>query len=71
MAKFEYRTMVYDTHGMMGGKINEKDFQDKLNMFGENGWELVSSVATNQGNGYTRSIISIFKKKIRSEFKDG
>ncbi|HNY13539.1 MAG TPA: DUF4177 domain-containing protein [Oscillospiraceae bacterium] len=31
---------------------------------GEEGWELVSSTTTNQGEGYTRSMIFIFKRKL-------
>lgn len=65
MEKFEYRTFIYNTEGWMGGKVDNKDFEMELNKLGLDGWELVSSVSTNQGNGYTRSIVSIFKRKIR------
>ena len=64
MEKFEYFTLIYNTEGFMGGKVDINDFQNKLNKLGLEGWELVSSVSTNQGNGYTRSIVSIFKRTI-------
>ncbi|MGL5675969.1 MAG: DUF4177 domain-containing protein [Cellulosilyticaceae bacterium] len=64
MEKFEYYTYVYDTKGFMGGKIEGTDFQNELNRLGQVGWELVSSFTTNQGQGYTRSVVSIFKRKI-------
>ena len=67
MEKFEDFTLVYDTDGIMGGKVDANDFQNKLNKLGLEGWELVSSVSTNQGNGFTRSIVSIFKKKIKEK----
>lgn len=65
MEKFEYNTYVYDTKGWMGGLIESQDFREALNNFGRDGWELVSSVSTTQGNGYTRSILCIFKRKIQ------
>ena len=71
MAKFEYRTMTYDPKGIWGGKVDTQDFQERLNDLGAQGWELVSSVATAQSYGVTKSVVSIFKRKIRSEFKDG
>ena len=71
MAKFEYYTMIYDTKGWTGGVVHVGDFQNRLNVLGSNGWELVNSVSTNQSYGSTKSIVSIFKRKIRSELKDG
>lgn len=65
MEKFEYRTFIYDTEGWMGGKVDNRDFEMELNKLGLDGWELVSSVSTNHSYGQTRSIVSIFKRKIR------
>jgi len=67
MEKFEYFTLIYNTEGIMGGKVDTSDFQNRLNVLGLEGWELVSSVSTNQGNGYTRSIVSIFKRKLKEK----
>ena len=67
MEKFEYHTFIYDTAGFMGGKVDANDFQDRLNMLGSQGWELVSSVTTNQGQGFTRSIVSVFKRKVSED----
>lgn len=64
MDQFEYHTFIYETEGFTGGKVDLKIFQDELNRLGSKGWELVSSVSTNAGNGYTRCIVSIFKRKI-------
>jgi hypothetical protein len=64
MDKFEYYTYKYDTEGWMGGKVDTNRLQADLNRLGEEGWELVSSTSTNQGEGYTRSMIFIFKRKL-------
>ena len=64
MDKFEYYTYKYDTEGWMGGKVDVSESQADLNRLGEDGWELVSSTTTNQGQGYTRSMIMIFKRKL-------
>lgn len=64
MDKFEYYTYKYDTEGWMGGKVDVNQLQTELNRLGEDGWELVTSATTNQGEGYTRSIIMIFKRKL-------
>ncbi len=64
MDKFEYYTYKYDTEGWMGGKVDVSELQADLNRLGEDGWELVSSPTTNQGQGYTRSMIMIFKRKL-------
>lgn len=64
MDKYEYYTYVYNTEGIMGGKVDVNVFQNELNKLGSDGWELVSSVSTNQANGYSKSIVSIFKRKL-------
>ena len=64
MEKYEYYTYVYDTEGFTGGKVDAHKLETEINRLGNSGWELVSSVSTNQGNGYTRSIVCIFKRRI-------
>ena len=63
MERFEYRVVTYSPSGLVGGKVDEYAFQDRLNALGSNGWELVSSVSSNMYEGTTRSIIVIFKRK--------
>ena len=60
MEEFEYCTMVYTLQGFWGNKV-EADFEERLNYYGSQGWELVNSVSTS----YT--IVSIFKRKIRQQ----
>lgn len=63
MDKFEYKTIFTDAKGFLGGKIEPLQFEKELNELGMQGWELVSSVSSNQSYGSTRWIVSIFKRK--------
>ena len=64
MEKFEYRTMIYDPKGAWGGEV-DRELEERLNALGSQGWELVSSVATAHAFGSTKSIVSIFKRKLK------
>ncbi|NMM52832.1 DUF4177 domain-containing protein [Paenibacillus aquistagni] len=63
MELWEYRTLKYATGGFLGGKIDEQEFQDELNEYGSQGWELVSCFDTSQSQGASRDIIVVFKRK--------
>lgn len=63
MVLWEYRTLKYATGGFLGGKIDEQEFQDELNEYGSQGWELVSCFDTSQSQGASRDIIVVFKRK--------
>ena len=65
MEKFEYKTVFTDAKGVFGGKVDINKFQDELNTLGQQGWELVNTVATAQSYGSTRWVISIFKRKLQ------
>lgn len=60
--KWEYATFKIETTGLMGGKLDESQLASKMNELGNDGWELVTSVATNQGYGSTRDVVIIFKR---------
>lgn len=64
MEQFEYKTLFTDAKGILGGKVNEDQLQTDLSELGQQGWELVSTVATAQSYGSTRWLISIFKRKM-------
>jgi hypothetical protein len=64
MEKYEYYTYVCDTEGLLGGKVDANKLGTEINQLGNSGWELVSSVSTNKANGYTRSIVCFFKRRI-------
>ena len=69
MDQFRYKTYIYNPTGFTGGHVDEREFEDELNRLGSDGWELVSAVSSNAGNGYTREIVCILKKKIETEPK--
>ncbi|WP_433943005.1 DUF4177 domain-containing protein [Paenibacillus sp. SN-8-1] len=63
MEPWEYRTIKFKTGGFLGGKIDEQKFQEELNGYGQEGWELVSCFDTSQYEGASRDIIVVFKRK--------
>lgn len=63
MDKYEYKTLTYDTKGFWGGSVDAGQFQSELNILGNDGWELVSSISTTQSYGSSKSIVCIFKRK--------
>ncbi len=63
MEHFEYKVVVYDTKGMLGGIVESNQLEDQLNLLGKDGWELVSCTSTSQSYGSSRSVICIFKRK--------
>lgn len=63
MDRWEYRSIKVETKGFMGGILDTYDFDSKLNDLGEQGWELVSCFATHAGNGTTREVIAVLKRK--------
>lgn len=44
MEKYEYRTVYTDAKGILGGKVEQMDFERQLNELGEFGWELVNVI---------------------------
>ena len=63
MEQFEYKVVVYDTKGFAGGKVKINQFENQLNLVGNDGWEMVSCTSTNATYGVSRSIVCIFKRK--------
>jgi hypothetical protein len=65
MTNWEYKTLKFDTKGFTGGIIETDDFNDRLNGYGRDGWELVSCFTTNQSYGSSRHVIAVLKRQIR------
>lgn len=64
MIHWEYKTLEFNTKGFwIGGKLDINHFNQELNKAGADGWELVSTVNTNQYQGASRKIIATFKRK--------
>ncbi|MDR0958425.1 MAG: DUF4177 domain-containing protein [Clostridiales bacterium] len=61
---FEHKTVPIKTEGFFGGKIDSSDFNERLDSYGKDGWELISATASNESQGRTVFIICIFKREI-------
>lgn len=63
LEKWEYTSIKVETKGFMGGILEIEDFNYELNKFGEQGWELVSCLTTSSGQGTTREVVAVFKRR--------
>lgn len=60
--RWEYRTIHFEPGGFLGGKLDFEAFDARLNQLGSEGWELVGTFDTNQGQGATRYVVATFKR---------
>ncbi len=64
--KWEYSTVMFEaSRWFLGGKIDGQKFNDRLNQFGEEGWELVSVFDTNFNEGGTRDVVAVLKRPMK------
>ena len=64
MEKWEYKTLSFDTKGFNGGKLEAVEIDARLNVYGAQGWEVVSSFSTNQGCGASRHVFVLLKRRL-------
>ncbi|RHW43329.1 DUF4177 domain-containing protein [Neobacillus notoginsengisoli] len=64
MDKWEYKTIKFKPGGFLGGKIDEEELETDFNKYGQEGWELVSCFDTSFGQGTSREVIAVMKRKI-------
>lgn len=61
--RWEYVTLKIDVDRYVRGpNINVRDISEHLNHFGGGGWELVSMIDVNAGEGRTCDLVAIFKR---------
>jgi hypothetical protein len=62
--RWEYMTVVLRAGGFFagGGQIDPQALTDRLNVLGEDGWELVSVFDTNRASGETRVVVAVLKR---------
>jgi len=60
--KWEYQTVKLNVKGTWGIKFDVDEVQNFTNDLGAQGWELVSAFAVNEGAGYSKEIVFIFKR---------
>ena len=63
MEQWEYKTIKYKTGGFLGGKVDPEEFEEMLNRYGNEGWELISCFDTSISQGQSRDVITIFKRR--------
>lgn len=62
-ARWEYVTLKIDVDRLIRGPaIDVKDISRHLNHFGDEGWELVSMIDVNAGEGRTCDLVAVFKR---------
>jgi hypothetical protein len=62
--KFEYKTVVQKTKGMLSGKVDQIAMDQSLSDLGAQGWELAASFGVNEGYGQTIQVVLIFKREM-------
>ena len=65
MNNYEYKLLNTAAKGLMGGKVDLQSMSVELNQLGQDGWELIEIISSNQDFGSTRYIISVFKREIQ------
>ena len=64
MKKYEYKTITTGTTGFSSGKVDASKMEEVYNSLGDEGWNLVKVISSQQAYGTTLSIISIFKREV-------
>ena len=61
--KWEYKTIKLKTKGFFETKFDEAELDSFMNQLGNDGWELVTGLDTNDMLGETRDVVVIFKRQ--------
>jgi hypothetical protein len=65
MQKFEYSTVAFETARFLAGpKLDHPAFNQKLNEYGDQGWEFVQAFPMTRGEGHTFEIVAVFKRPL-------
>lgn len=65
MKKYEYKTFKTKPEGTWRTNVESGKLEAEMNQMGSEGWELVSVMDTNWGQGATNEIILFFKRESR------
>ena len=66
--KWEYRTLLWDARkGLLGGQLDREALENQLNLWGGEGWEMVSATGTTREGGSTRDVLLVLKRLLPSE----
>lgn len=59
---WEYSTIQFDVGGFLTPKLDSAAFDAELDRMGRDGWELVSVLDLNWGNGASWRLVGVFKR---------
>ncbi|MEM7012626.1 MAG: DUF4177 domain-containing protein [Verrucomicrobiota bacterium] len=63
--KYEYKILKFDGKGwFLGGKLDLLEIEQDFNEMGQAGWELVSTMDTNEAQGATKWVVATFKRRL-------
>lgn len=66
MKKWEYKTLEFELDTSFWSSTTDfpnEAIQEQLNIFGNEGWELVNTVSNSEYHGQTSKILLIFKRQ--------
>ena len=63
--RWEYNVAAIDVSGFFGPNVDVNAIGEYLNERGDAGWELVTVVDVNRGNGTTSMLMAIMKRQAR------
>ena len=67
MKKFEYLTVNIPADGFWTKTVNVHSFNEILNTYGRDGWELVDKIAVDE-LGTIKSVVCVFKRELNNQF---
>lgn len=63
MKNWEYKVIEFDPKGVFGGLLELDEVEKTLNELGSQGWEVISTITTNEGAGRTKKVIYTLKRE--------
>ncbi|HEX2205205.1 MAG TPA: DUF4177 domain-containing protein [Longimicrobium sp.] len=64
-ARWQYATLELDVDRyFLGPQVDAAEVSRHLNDYGEDGWELVSMIDVNAGEGRTCDLVAVFKRPV-------
>lgn len=62
--RWEYKTIKMKIAGWFGPDVDVQVLADALNESGREGWELVSTLDLNTGQGHSSELLAVFKRPL-------
>ena len=62
--RFKYKCVIFESKGVLGGHLDAEEFQQALNKYGLQGWEVISINDTENSKGRSRETMVTMKKAI-------